>query len=57
VFKEAECEIMVACGDLNDDMRLHPGDMVFLPQNSLSKMKGFVIPRVTVGPTVRNRID
>jgi hypothetical protein len=31
---------------------LRPGDMVYVPQNRLSKLKGIIIPRVTVGPSI-----
>ena len=37
--------------DLKEDAELRPGDMVYVPQNTLSKIKGYVIPRATVGPT------
>lgn len=39
--------------DLKEDAELHPGDMVYVPQNTMSKLKGYVIPRATIGPTVR----
>ncbi len=44
---------MINDADLAEDIDLHPGDMVYVPQNFLSKVKGFVIPRATVGPTIR----
>lgn len=43
---------MLKAGDLREDARLHPGDMIFVPQNTLSKLKGFVIPKSSVGPSV-----
>jgi polysaccharide biosynthesis/export protein len=35
-----------------EDVFLRPGDMVYVPQNRLSKLKGIIIPRVTVGPSI-----
>lgn len=42
---------MLKEGDLAEDVRMQPGDMVFVPQNTLSKVKGFVLPRSTFGAT------
>jgi translation initiation factor IF-1 len=42
---------MLKEGDLGEDVWLQPGDMVFVPQNTLSKVKGFVLPRSTFGTT------
>lgn len=39
--------------DLKEDAELRPGDMIYVPQNTISKVKGYIIPRATVGPTVR----
>jgi len=44
---------MLAKGDLREDVRLQPGDMVFVPQNTLSKLKGAVIPRLSIGPSLK----
>jgi len=35
--------------DLENDLTLQPGDMVYVPQNTISKIKGYVIPKTTVG--------
>ena len=42
--------------DLKEDAELRPGDMIYVPQNTLSKIKGYVIPKVTVGPSVRPQL-
>lgn len=44
---------MFAKGDLKEDMAIVPGDMIYVPQNTLSKLKGFVIPRATVGTSIQ----
>lgn len=37
---------MFRSGNLSEDMQLHPGDMIFVPQNRISKLKKFLpIPR------------
>ena len=33
---------MLYTGNLREDMRLHPGDMLYVPQNTLSKIKPFI---------------
>ena len=42
--------------DLKEDAELRPGDMIYVPQNMMSKLKGYVIPKATVGPTVRPQL-
>lgn len=39
---------MLSAGDLHEDPYLHPGDMLFVPQNRISKISPF-IPRTGVG--------
>jgi protein involved in polysaccharide export with SLBB domain len=39
---------MLAQGNLHEDLHLKPGDMVFVPQNSFSKIQSF-IPRANMG--------
>ena len=39
--------------DLKEDAQLHPGDMIYVPQNTMSKVKGYVIPKASVGPNIR----
>lgn len=53
--KSLNVKHMLNKGDLTEDAQLRPGDMIYVPQNTLSKVKGFIVPRVTVGPTVRPR--
>ncbi|MFY9741561.1 MAG: SLBB domain-containing protein, partial [Candidatus Sulfotelmatobacter sp.] len=33
---------MLKAGNLHEDPSLHPGDMVYVPQNTLSKIKPFI---------------
>jgi polysaccharide export outer membrane protein len=44
---------MLAKGNLREDVRLQNGDMFFVPQNTISKLKGFVVPRATIGPSIK----
>ena len=45
---------MLKEGDLAEDIWIQHGDMVFVPQNTLSKMKGFILPRGSLdGATFR----
>jgi polysaccharide export outer membrane protein len=39
--------------DLKEDAQLRPGDMIYVPQNTMSKIKGYVVPRASVGPNSR----
>ncbi|MGO8792266.1 MAG: polysaccharide biosynthesis/export family protein [Terriglobia bacterium] len=39
---------MLKSRTLNEDLQLHPGDMVYVPQNTISKIKAFV-PNSSVG--------
>jgi polysaccharide export outer membrane protein len=40
---------MLKNADLTEDTHLQPGDLVYVPQNTLSKIKDLVIPKITVG--------
>ena len=51
--KKLDLKKMLRNANLSEDAHLQPGDMFYVPQNTLSKVKGFVIPRATVGPTIR----
>jgi polysaccharide export outer membrane protein len=51
--KKLNVKQMLARGSLGEDARLQSGDMIYVPQNTLSKVKGVVVPRATVGPTMR----
>lgn len=44
---------MLAEGNLSEDVRLQNGDMFFVPQNTLSKLKGIIVPRITIGPSIK----
>jgi len=46
--KQFDLKKMLKSGDLSEDAHLRPGDMLYVPQNSLSKIKRF-IPVATVG--------
>lgn len=37
---------MLTSGNLNEDARLQPGDTIFVPQNTFSKIKNFLAPSV-----------
>ena len=39
---------MLKSRELGEDLELHPGDMVYVPQNTISKVKSFV-PNPTLG--------
>jgi polysaccharide biosynthesis/export protein len=44
---------MWAKQDLKEDIFLQPGDMIFVPQNTFSKIKGVIIPKPMAGVTAR----
>jgi polysaccharide biosynthesis/export protein len=44
---------MLKNGDLTEDIRIQPGDMLFVPQNTLSKLKDYIIPRSSIGTVFR----
>ena len=46
--KQFNVKKMLKNGDLSEDAHLRPGDMIYVPQNTLSKIKRF-IPVATVG--------
>jgi polysaccharide export outer membrane protein len=46
--KRIDVKAMLAKGDLREDVHLRPGDMLFVPKNTLSKIGAF-IPRTSVG--------
>jgi polysaccharide biosynthesis/export protein len=51
--KQINVKQMLASQDLTEDLQLHPGDMIFVPQNSLSKIKQFIPnPGIGVGVTM-----
>jgi polysaccharide biosynthesis/export protein len=51
--KQVNVKQMLSRADLEEDIHLRPGDILWVPQNTLSKIKGFILPRATIGPTVR----
>jgi polysaccharide export outer membrane protein len=42
---------MLARNDLTEDVHLHPGDLIYVPQNNLSKIKSF-IPSTGLGMSI-----
>lgn len=52
VVRSLNVKKMLNREDMSEDAQLRPGDMIYVPQNTLSKLKGYVLPRATVGPTV-----
>jgi polysaccharide export outer membrane protein len=40
---------MLKAGDLSEDVRIQPGDMLFVPQNTISKLKSLIVPRSSIG--------
>ena len=40
--KVIDIKKLLAKRDLNEDMQVHPGDLVYVPQNTISKMKSFL---------------
>jgi polysaccharide export outer membrane protein len=53
VVRSLNVKRMLNREDMTEDAQLRPGDMIYVPQNTLSKLKGYVIPRATVGPNIR----
>ncbi|MBZ5516912.1 MAG: polysaccharide export protein [Acidobacteriia bacterium] len=50
--KKLDVKRMLNGGDLSEDLHLQPGDMVYVPQNRVSKIKPF-IPLPTLGAYLR----
>ena len=46
--KKVDVKAMLSKGDLREDLHLRPGDMLYVPKNTLSKIGAF-IPRTSVG--------
>ena len=40
--KVVDVKKMMNAGNLNEDFVLHPGDMIFVPQNTLSKISRYI---------------
>jgi polysaccharide biosynthesis/export protein len=53
--KKLNVKAMQAKGDLSEDFAIQPGDTIFVPQNTLSKIKGTFMPRPVVGATTAIR--
>jgi polysaccharide biosynthesis/export protein len=48
--KKLDVKAMLNSGDMSEDMHLRPGDMIYVPKNTISKVKPFLpIPTVGVG--------
>ena len=50
--KKVDVKRMLAKANLTEDVRLQPGDTIYVPQSTLSKLEGFIIPRASVGPQI-----
>lgn len=47
--KILDMKAMLKSGDLSEDMRLRPGDMIYVPKNAISKIKPFIpVPGVGI---------
>ena len=46
--KKVDVKQMLKKADLAEDVNLQPGDTVYVPQGTLSKLKDFIIPRPSV---------
>jgi polysaccharide biosynthesis/export protein len=44
---------MLKAGMLKEDIALRPGDMVYVPKNMIARLKGMLIPKIALGPTIR----
>jgi polysaccharide biosynthesis/export protein len=44
---------MLQQASFREDPELHPGDSVYVPQSLISKLKGWLVPRASIGPSVR----
>src|SRR6266849_5698679 len=51
--KKLNVKKMLASGNVHEDIPLQNGDTLFVPQNTLSKIKGIVSPRSSVGLTTK----
>ncbi len=50
--REINLKNMLAKKNLEEDLLLQPGDLLFIPKSALSKLRLFT-PRLTIGPSVR----
>jgi polysaccharide biosynthesis/export protein len=46
--KKLDMKEMLATADLSEDLHLRPGDMIYVPKNTLSKIKDF-LPKPSIG--------
>lgn len=47
--KKLDMKKMIASADLSEDLRLRPGDMIYVPKNTISKIKPFLpIPSIGI---------
>lgn len=51
--RKLDVKRMLARGDFREDLPLQPGDMVYVPQNTISKLKSLILPRPAAGATFR----
>jgi polysaccharide export outer membrane protein len=54
--KKINLKKMLAEGKLSEDLHLQPGDLVYVPQSAIGKLRGILIPRMAVGPTLRPKL-
>jgi len=44
---------LFAKADLNEDLAIQPGDLVYVPESAWSKISGSILPKINLGPTIR----
>jgi polysaccharide export outer membrane protein len=50
--KKIDAKLILSGKGVQEDIFLRPGDMVYVPQNTISKLKGIIVPRVVIGPSI-----
>ena len=50
--KRIDVKQMLARGNLTEDIQVQPGDTIYVPQNTWSKVKGVIVPSASVGPRI-----
>jgi protein involved in polysaccharide export with SLBB domain len=51
--RKASVKKLYERASLAEDLPIQPGDMIYVPRTTLSKLQDFILPRVMVGPRVR----
>jgi polysaccharide biosynthesis/export protein len=44
---------LLAQASLTEDLSLHPGDMIYVPKTKFNTIKGMLMPKIVLGPTLR----